>query len=193
MSSLPLELLRGRGGFSRDPRFSALIDGEGRRQAHEPETDVEAEAYARGLADGTAQAQAAALAAERERDARRQAIELAFARFDEASAEELRERLRQTVLALCEATILPLSVDPEGLAARIDKAIAMLQRGQDERRVLLNPEDIPLVESRLPADLHLQADPAIERGALRIETPDGGVEDGPSQWRRILAEAFREC
>ena len=190
MSSLPLDLLRNRSGFSRDPRFSVLWADSA---AGAPETDVEAEAYARGYADGSAQERAAALEAEQEREVRRAAIELAFARFDEAGAAELRERLRQTVLALCEQAVLPLAVDGQGLATRIERAVAMLQRSQDERRVLVNPTDLELIEKRLPADLNVEADPSVERGGLRIETADGGVQDGPSQWRRILAEAFREC
>jgi flagellar assembly protein FliH len=69
----------------------------------------------------------------------------------------------------------------------------MLRRTQDERRVLLNPEDLALVEGRLPPGLAVEPDASVERGGLRIETEDGGIEDGPSQWRRILAEAFRAC
>jgi flagellar assembly protein FliH len=69
----------------------------------------------------------------------------------------------------------------------------MLQRSQDERRVLLNPEDLKLVEGRLAAGLIVEADANVERGGLRIETPDGGIEDGPVHWRRVLAEAFGEC
>ena len=79
------------------------------------------------------------------------------------------------------------------IGAKLDRAVAMLQRAQDERRVLIHPDDLALVHAHLPTGLVVEADPSVERGALRIETPDGGVEDGPSQWRRILAEAFREC
>jgi flagellar assembly protein FliH len=193
MSSLPLDLLRGNGGFTRDPRFCALAPSRAANDPLKPEIDVEAEAFRRGFAEGSAQALQGALDAERERDARREAIELAFARFDEASAADLRERLRQTVLALCEDAVLPLAIDPEGLAVRIEKATAMLQRSQDERRVLLNPEDMKLVEGRLAAGLIVEADANVERGGLRIETPDGGIEDGPAHWRRVLAEAFGEC
>lgn len=187
---LPLERLRGGGGFSRDPRFSSLFAQPAPAEA---EHDPLAEAYERGVADGSAEAEARAARREAEREAQRGRIELAFARFDAASAEALRERLRQTVLALCEEAVLSAALDPAWLAARIEQAAAMLQRAQDERRVLLNPEDIALVEGRLPAGLTLVADPSVERGALRIETEDGGVEDGPAQWRRILAEAFGEC
>lgn len=191
MSSLPLDLLRGNGGFTRDPRFCALTPS--RAACDMPDVDLEGEAFARGFAEGSAQALRAAEEAERERDASREAIELAFARFDEASAAALRERLRQTVLALCEDAVLPLAIDPEGLATRIKKATAMLQRSQDERRVLLNPADLKLVEGRLPAGLVVEADASVERGGLRIETADGGIEDGPAHWRRVLAEAFGEC
>ena len=59
--------------------------------------------------------------------------------------------------------------------------------------MLLNPEDLALVRDRLPKGLTVEAEPGVERGGLRIETPDAGIEDGPAQWRRILAEAFREC
>jgi flagellar assembly protein FliH len=69
----------------------------------------------------------------------------------------------------------------------------MLQRSLDERRVLLNPEDLELIEGRLPAGLVVEADAGVERGGLRIETADGGIEDGPTHWRRALAEAFGEC
>lgn len=187
---LPLAQLRGRGGFARDPRFAAaIVDSNPVEVVRDPVAD----AYHRGLADGAAQAEARAAEAERERDRCRAAIELAFARFDESSAAELRERLRQTVLALCEEAIMPHAIDIDGLVARIERATAMLHRAQDERRVLLHPDDLALVRDRLPVDLIVEADASIERGALRIETADGGIEDGPAQWRRILAEAFREC
>ncbi len=193
MSSLPFELLSNRGSFSRDPRFSSLLAAKARTEADLPVVDPLEEAFERGFAEGTAQAREAALRAERERDAQRQAIELAFARLDEESAAELREKLRLTVLALCEETILPLALDPDGLAARVEKATSMLQRSQDERRIMLHPDDLALVADRLPAGLTVESDASVERGALRIETADGGVEDGPAQWRQILAEAFREC
>ncbi|QYU70376.1 hypothetical protein J4558_09765 [Leptolyngbya sp. 15MV] len=192
-ASLPLAQLRGRGGFSRDPRFVSLLVAGGTDAGPPDERDPVAEAYQRGFTDGAAQAELRAAEAERERDRCRAAIELAFARFDERSADDLRERLRQTVLALCEEAIMPHAIDAEGLVLRIGRAATMLNRAQDERRVLIHPDDLALVHARLPADLAIEADASVERGGLRIETAGGGIEDGPVQWRRILAEAFREC
>ena len=132
----------------------------------------------------------AALQAER---AARGAIELAFARFDADSERHLRERILATVHALCEEAVLPLALDAEGLARRVDAAAAMLQRKHDQRIVHIHPDDLELVRSSVTGDLELVADASVERGGLRVETDDGGVEDGPQQWRRALAEIFDTC
>ncbi|BBC72153.1 flagellar assembly protein H [Altererythrobacter sp. B11] len=191
MSRLPLEQMFRPSSFTRDPRFAGLHAEQHARAAHVP--DPLGDAFQRGYAEGVAEARAEAAREAAERQAAERRIELAFSALDEETAAEMRERLRLTVLALCEHAIAPLAVDPEGLANRVERAVAMLQRSQDERRVLLHPQDLALVRDRLPADLKAEADPSVERGALRIETSDGGIEDGPAQWRRILAETFREC
>jgi len=69
----------------------------------------------------------------------------------------------------------------------------MLQRKHDQRIVHIHPEDLELVKASVPASLELVADGSVERGGLRVETDDGGVEDGPQQWRRALAEIFDSC
>jgi flagellar assembly protein FliH len=69
----------------------------------------------------------------------------------------------------------------------------MLARADDDKVLRLNPEDHALVANQLPEMLDVQDDPALERGALRIETQAGGVEDGPAHWRRAIAEALAQC
>ena len=192
MSSLPLLSLGTPRGFSADRRFAAFAASAGAEPAA-PQPDPVDAAFARGHAQGYAEALALAEARAAQVEVARQQIDLAFARLDEQSAAELRERLRVTVLALCEEAVAPLAVNARGLAKRIERAVAMLQRKQDECVVRLHPRDLALVQKRLPEGFPLQADASLERGALRIETADGGIEDGLSQWRAILAEAFREC
>jgi flagellar assembly protein FliH len=192
MSSLPLRLIGPQRGFSADRRFAALAACAAGKPAA-PQPNPVDEAFARGREEGYAEALALAEARAAEADAARERIELAFARLDEQSAADLRERLRVTVLALCEEAVAPLAVNARGLAKRIERAVAMLQRKQDECVVRLHPRDLALVQKRLPEGFPLQADPSLERGALLIETADGGIEDGPSQWRAILAEAFGAC
>ena len=191
---LPVSELRERRGFTRSaayyadhsPMAAAKTDGT-------EKVDPVAEALARGREEGRAEAMREAAAQRAEEDAAREAITLAFARFDEESGQALRERLRETVIALCEDAVLPLALDIEGLQRRVEAAAALLQRKTDERVIRLNPSDHALVLPLIDPTLTLVPDPAIERGALRIDTEDGGVEDGPAQWREAIAEALGQC
>ncbi|MBA3056277.1 MAG: flagellar biosynthesis protein, partial [Sphingomonadales bacterium] len=155
--------------------------------------DPVAVAWAEGYAHGTREARAEAEAAQAEQAQAHAALDLSFARLDAELAETLRERLQDTVMALCEATLVPFALDPAVLARRTERAVTMLARADDERVIRLHPADLALVAPRLPAEWTLSPDPALERGALRVETQSGGVEDGPAQWRRALAEAFHSC
>ena len=69
----------------------------------------------------------------------------------------------------------------------------MLARADDERVLRLHPDDLALIAGQLPEGLPVLADPVLERGGLRVETSNGGVEDGPEQWRRAIAEALSAC
>ncbi|KZX89942.1 hypothetical protein A3726_07535 [Erythrobacter sp. HI0037] len=190
MSRVAYAALGRRGSFSRDTRYTAQPVGAAPAA---PVEDPAEKAYRAGYEDGQVSARAdfeAALQAER---AARGAIELAFARFDVDSERHLRERILASVHALCEEAVLPLALDADGLARRVDAAAAMLQRKHDQRIVHIHPDDLELVRSSVTGDLELVADASVERGGLRVETDDGGVEDGPQQWRRALAEIFDTC
>jgi len=197
MSSLPFASFGIAGGFRSDARFAPL--GEAPPAAApppmpEPEPeDPFALAFAEGFNAGAAEAQAAA-ARQAQIDAQaRDALELSFARLDRELAEELRLRLRDTVAALCEAAIAPIALDEDALLRRVERAVSMLSRADDDRVIRLHPEDLALVSERLQSDWTVQPDPALERGALRVETSNGGVEDGPEHWRRAIAEALHQC
>jgi flagellar assembly protein FliH len=190
MSRIAYATLGKRGAFTPDARYAKPQDPAD--EAVQTEDAVE-KAYRVGYEDGQALARAdfdAQLMAER---AGRATIELAFARFDSDSARLLRDRMLATVHALCEEAVLPLALDAEGLARRVEAAVAMLQRKHDRRVVHVHPEDLKLVDGLVQADLELVPDESVERGGLRVETDDGGVEDGPEQWGRALAEVFDTC
>lgn len=213
------------GGFRPDARFAALPDGEEvmpvavsalraamgapfRRAHHalapepapppepeEPAPDPVALARAEAYAQGAADARAACEAEAAQADQRRAKLALTFQRLDGELAEQFRQRLMDTVVTLCEATLLPLALDRAALARRVERAMAMFVRADDERTIRLHPDDIALVRPLLPEDWPLLPDPALERGAIRLEnrkdgTEDGGVEDGPAQWRRAIADAL---
>lgn len=191
MSRVAYASLGKRGEFSRDPRYAGISPIAAAQSIDQEDTSEKA--YRAGFSDGQASARAdfeAAIAAERKE---RAAIELAFARFDAESERLLRDRLLSTVQVLCEEAVLPLALDTNGLARRVEMAAAMLQRQHDEREIHIHPADLKLVRDHVPADLELIADSSIERGGLRIESTDGGVEDGPTQWRRTLSELLETC
>lgn len=194
MRALPAALLAAAGNFRSDNRFSFATEPE--HDLPPPQTEPEdplAQAWAEGFAAGTEQARAEAESLAEQTAAAREGLALSLARLDTQMAEDLRLRLRDTVVALCETAILPLTLDPEGLRLRIDRAVAMLARADDERTIRLHPDDMSLLAPSMPDDWHLEADPSLERGSLRVETPGGGVEDGPEQWRRAITEALHQC
>lgn len=158
-------------------------------EPHDPVADAWADGYARGM--GEAQEAAAQIIAERE--AAQQAIELALKKLDAAMQTDLADRLRETVIALCEAAIAPAALDPDGLTRRVEMAAAMLARAEDARVIRLHPEDLALIAARLPEDWHFEPDATLERGSVRAEGAAGGVEDGPEQWRIAIMEALRQC
>lgn len=189
MSSLALPQFDVSRGFARDKRF----DGYTPVAPAVPADDPLAAAYASGYADGQNAAAESAAQIQAEADAARSRLELNFAKLDAEQSEVLRNRLYETVAVLCEASLAPLALDTAGLTARVERAVAMLARSDDDRVIRLHPDDLDLVAARLPKDWTVTPDPALDRGALRIETNNGGVEDGPATWRRALSEALRGC
>ncbi|WP_298166799.1 FliH/SctL family protein [Novosphingobium sp.] len=159
----------------------------------EPEEDPETRAFAAGYAQGAADAEAAFTEALAAQDAARAKLEIAFGRLDADLTRELESRLRDTVLALCAPLLGEYAADADALAARVTVAAGMLARAADERVIRLHPEDLALLAARLPEDWHFEPDPALERGALRIEGSAGGVEDGPGTWQRALSDALSSC
>lgn len=206
MSDLPSLMNRASSGFTPDPRFldlpeeagepspmMAVLTGRTARPAPtpaasapppDPVATAQAEAYARGLGDGRAEAEAEA----RARAAALRRFAFAFDRIDAELSELFAQRLTETVVALCEATLTPLALDRRALADRVERAALMYSRADDDRVIRLNPDDLALVAPLLPPEWVFRPDSALERGALRVETTTGGVEDGPAQWARAIRE-----
>ncbi|EGD59431.1 hypothetical protein Y88_1586 [Novosphingobium nitrogenifigens DSM 19370] len=181
--------------FAPDARFLANVAQmvEPAVPVEEAEPDPVADAYARGYAEGAEAGQSSARAEAAAADAARHRIETALSRMDAQMLDAFGARLRETVLALCESVLGDAAVSPNSLAARVETAASMFTRADDERVIRLHPEDLALIHARLPEDWHCEPDSTLERGSIRVETAQGGVEDGPIQWRRMLEEALRTC
>lgn len=192
---VPLEFLGGPSGFRQNARFARSVE-DMPHEAAEPEAapdDPVARAYMDGFAAGLAAAESEAQERAAIEAQAREALSLSFARLDHDLQEELRLRLRDTVAALCEDAIMPLALDEKALALRIEKAVSMLARADDERIIRLHPDDIVLVSPQFSMDWQIVPDSTLERGSLRVESANGGVEDGPAVWRRAIGEALHQC
>ena len=64
--------------------------------------------------------------------------------------------------------------------------------GDDAESALLrmNPDDMPLVEGKLPDNIFAVADPHVARGHFVLESAATIVEDGPDLWLEQLAQAI---
>ena len=181
------------GGFRADTRFCDVPAPPPPPPPPPEPVDPVGLAWQEGFNAGLAEAHEEAGEKAAQDEAAREKLQLSFSRLDAALEEELRQRLRETVAALCQAAIAPLALDADALARRVEKAVSMLTRADDDRVIRLNPEDIAMVGERLAADWTVVPDPALPRGSLRVETATGGVEDGPEHWRRAIAEALHQC
>lgn len=193
-----LETLNGASRFMPDIRFGPAAEvpppePEPESELVEDLSDPVLEAYREGHADGFRQAMEQVAAAAEVDDAVRTRLSLSFERLDALLEEELRMRLSETVAALCEAAIAPLAIDEAALLRRIGAAVSMLARADDERVIRLHPEDIAMLAPKFAQDWHVQPDPQLERGTIRVESTMGGVEDGPTTWRLAIAEALQQC
>ncbi|WP_220474152.1 FliH/SctL family protein [Aurantiacibacter xanthus] len=181
-------------GFSTDNRFGRGAPPPVEQVLPEaPGPDPLEEAFARGAEEGEVRARAEYELRLAELEARYAGLgcELAEQAIDEG--ERLRSMLRETVVALCEQAVAPFALDHELLARRVEKASAMLMRAADERRIRLNPADKEAIAHLVAPGLVLEDDPSVMPGCIRIETADGGIEDGPMSWADAIREAVGQC
>lgn len=105
----------------------------------------------------------------------------------------LESRLREAVLALCRQAIDDYSVSPEQLTTRVHAAVKLLASAHNDTTIEVSPSDLETLRGTLPAEWKLVANAELARGAIRVATPEGGIEDGPDQWKLALEEAIRTC
>ena len=179
-----------RRAFRPDTRFTAQAVAAPGARFDEPRAEDElATAWNEGYRAGAAEAEAQK-ATDQAATAR---VGDALERLIHGAEETQAEQLRETVIALCGAVVESAAIDPQLLSRRIAAALALLRRSTDERVLRLHPDDLALIGDHLPPGLDRRPDASLERGALRLETAAGGVEDGPAQWREAITAAVRGC
>lgn len=146
-------------------------------------------AHAAGYAEGLAAAAAAATAT-RVRDETLMAGVATALGSDRIDREQVAAQLRQTVLMLVTRIVGDVGVAADRLHARVEIATEMLADGAESALLRLHPDDVALIEGRLPGTVFPVGDANVARGAFVLESASTVVEDGPALWLEQLAAAI---
>lgn len=158
--------------------------------AHGAFADPIAAAHAAGFAEGSTAALAEAEAARKREAALLEQVSAALAAGAHFDRERMAGHLRQTVLHLVAKMVGEIGVVPDILTQRIAAATDLLADKAESALLRLHPDDVALVEGRLPASIFPVGDPHLARGAFVIESASTIVEDGPDLWLEQLAQAI---
>lgn len=183
--------------FAVDPvqprHFSPADPGTNPTEGWDPfVANVDAVAAARdaGYAEGRAAVLAEIESAQGREAALLDQISTALATAAHFDRERMAGHLRQTVMHLVSKMVGEVGVAADVLSARIASAVDLLADNAESALLRLHPDDVPLVEGKLPAGVFAVGDPHIQRGGFLIESASTIVEDGPDLWLEQLASAI---
>ncbi|HEX8382270.1 MAG TPA: FliH/SctL family protein [Sphingomonas sp.] len=108
-------------------------------------------------------------------------------RIDRAA---MADRLRQTVMLLLSRLVGEVGVSPDLLAGRVAAAAELLADASESGLLRVHPDDVALLEGRLPNTIFAAGDAALTRGSFVLESASTIVEDGPELWLEQLARAI---
>ena len=104
--------------------------------------------------------------------------------------ERLAAHLRSTVLTLVTKMVAEAGVDADLLTRRVASAAGMIGDDAESALLRINPDDMPLIEGKLPDNIFAVADPNVARGHFVVESAATIVEDGPDLWLEQIAQAI---
>ncbi len=104
--------------------------------------------------------------------------------------ERLAAHLRATVLLLVTKMVGEAGVDADLLTRRVAAAARIIGDDIESALLRLNPDDMALVEGKLPGNIFAAADANVARGHFVLESSATIVEDGPDQWLEQLAQVI---
>ncbi|MEG3087491.1 FliH/SctL family protein [Sphingomonas sp. PB4P5] len=160
-----------------DPQAASFVD---------PIATAHAAGYAEGVAAALAERSGAAA-----RDAALLAtLGAALRAEDRLDRDKMARQLRQTVLFLVTKLVGEIGVAAELLAGRIETAAEMLADAAESAMLRVHPDDVALLDGKLPRAIFAVGDAGVARGAFVLESVSTIVEDGPELWLEQLAQAI---
>lgn len=169
------------------------LDPSTSQPEHDAFVDPVAAAHAAGYAEGMAAALARDAADSGRDRAFVEALGEALGRGRGFDRERLALQLRQTVLLLVGRLVGEVGVSGELLAGRIESAVDCLADAAESALLRVHPDDVALLEGRLPKTLFAVGDAAVARGSFVLESASTIVEDGPDQWLEQLSQAIERA
>lgn len=143
-------------------------------------------AHAAGYAEGLAAARAAVEEAGLRDKALLTELLDRLQASDRIDREAVAARLRQTVLLLVGRLVGEIGVSADLLAGRVEAAADLLADASESAMLRVHPEDVALLDGRLPKTIFAVGDAAIARGSFVLEAASTVVEDGPALWLEQL-------
>ncbi|NIJ39549.1 flagellar assembly protein FliH [Sphingopyxis panaciterrae] len=174
-----------RGGGFRPLSFDPAVRSTDAPAETGAEPEPADDPFARGLAEGQRLAEAAHTA---ERHQLLALIAGAEALQDEPS-EELAQLIAETVERLVRQIVADAPIDPAWLKEQAETAAALVAEADKARTLWVHPLDAALL---VDADLRLpvEADAAMVRGTVRIESSAGWIEHGRAVYLGELSAAL---
>lgn len=170
--------------------WDPLDPASGADHGDEGFVDPLAAARAAGHAEGYAAA-LAQIAADAGRDrSLADALGDALGRGVTFDRERLALHLRQTVLLLVGRLVGEIGVSADLLTGRIETAVDALADAAESALLRVHPDDVALLDGRLPKTLFAVGDPHVARGSFVLESASTIVEDGPDRWLEQLTHAI---
>jgi flagellar assembly protein FliH len=105
----------------------------------------------------------------------------------------LAEALRRTVTMLVTQLVGEIGVSAPLLAARVEAATDLLADGSESAMLRVHPDDLPLLEGRVPGTVFPVADENVAPGSFVMEAASTIVEDGPAMWLEQLTHAIERA
>jgi flagellar assembly protein FliH len=152
--------------------------------------DPIATAHAAGIAEGLALARAEITeAGERDRTLLAD-LARALRADDRLDRERMARQLRQTVMFLVTKLVGEIGIAPDLLAGRIDAAADILADSAESAMLRVHPDDVALLEGKLPKSVFAVGDAGVARGGFVLESASTIIEDSPDIWLEQLAQAI---
>lgn len=156
----------------------------------EPVLDPLQAAREAGYADGFAAATAALRQAEERDRAMLGDLVEAMGQAGRIDREAMAGRLRATVMLLVGRLVGEVGVSADLLSRRVVAATDLLAEKSESALLRVHPDDVDLLEGKLPDNVFAAGDAGVERGSFVLEAASTVVEDGPELWLEQLAQAI---